>query len=239
MSVSRLRHDFGDLHVLGPIDLEVPTGQFVAVLGPSGCGKSTLLRAIAGLLTPTSGELTNNTRRAGFVFQDSHLLPWRSVLDNVRLPAELEGTDATDQAHALLREVGLAGFESAYPNELSGGMRMRVSLARALVTTPDLLLLDEPFAALDEITRQELDDMLLRLWRHHAMTALFVTHSVAEATYLAERAVVMSRRPGRIVLDTPIGFDGERVPGLRGTPAFAEQSAALFEALIPDDEGAA
>ncbi|MEM8873935.1 MAG: ABC transporter ATP-binding protein [Planctomycetota bacterium] len=239
IDIEGLSHSFANLRAIGPIDLAVPSGQFLAILGPSGCGKSTLLRLIAGLLSPTDGAVETDNRRTGFVFQDSHLLPWRTVLDNVRLPAELEGNDATEHARDLLKEVGLSDFAGAYPNELSGGMRMRVSLARALVTTPELLLLDEPFAALDEITRQELDDMLRRLSVEHAMTTVFVTHSVAEAAYLSERAVVLSPRPGRVVLDVPIELPAQRDASLRGTAEFARQTALLFEALRSDVPGEA
>src|SRR4029077_18227025 len=187
---------------------------------PSGCGKSTLLRLISGLDLPTSGAITvlgrsaaarahdaagerNHGGEIGFVFQDAHLLPWRTVLDNVALPLELRGIareEAEPRARKCIADVELADSAGRFPDELSGGMRMRVSIARALVTEPPLLLLDEPFAALDELTRQRLDERLRELWMRHKTTVIFVTHSLSEAVFLAERAIVMSRRPGRVVL---------------------------------------
>jgi NitT/TauT family transport system ATP-binding protein len=224
------------------IDLDIPRGQFLAILGPSGCGKSTLLRMIAGLDHPTRGEIQlQPVPQAGlsgpgiaYVFQDAHLLPWRTVLRNVTLPLELAGVDRFHRVAAAtesLAAVGLSESLTRYPAQLSGGMRMRVSLARALVTNPNLLLLDEPFAALDEITRQQLDEQLRELWSRRKMTVIFVTHSINEAVYLAERAVVMSKRPGRIVLDREIELPGVRTMNTRGEPAFARESAELLRAL--------
>jgi NitT/TauT family transport system ATP-binding protein len=194
---------------LGPLDLDVPRGEFVSLLGPSGCGKSTALRLIAGLNAPTSGVLQVSHRGSqvraghsiGFVFQEPTLMPWTSVRENVRLPLKL-GHMSTGEANARIAEalaqVGLADFADAFPRELSGGMKMRVSLARALVTDPDLLLMDEPFAALDEITRFRLNNDLLTLWRDLRKTVIFVTHSVFESVYLLQRVIVMTARPGRI-----------------------------------------
>jgi NitT/TauT family transport system ATP-binding protein len=224
----------GKVTAVDHLTLHVPTGQFVAILGPSGCGKSTLLRIIAGLDRADQGAVAVASRNVGYVFQDAHLLPWRNVLTNVSLPLELAGTDKTERlarAARVLRDVGLADFAHRYPAELSGGMRMRVSLARALVTEPGLLLMDEPFAALDEITRQSLDEMLRDLWRKRPMTVLFVTHSIAEATFLAERAVVLTRRPARIVLDHPIDLPPHRTASLRGEPEFARETRTLYDAL--------
>ena len=190
------------------LDLAVAPGEFVALLGPSGCGKSTALRLIAGLADPTAGTIARRPpARPGFVFQDPTLMPWRTVRANVRLPLQMAGTpraEADSRATAALARVGLAGFETAYPRQLSGGMKMRVSIARALVTAPALLLLDEPFAALDEITRPALNDDLLTLWSAERLAVLFVTHSIFESVYLATRVLVMSRRPGRIIADIPI-----------------------------------
>jgi NitT/TauT family transport system ATP-binding protein len=229
--------------VLQDVDLEIEPGSFVALLGPSGCGKSTLLRFVSGLAAPNSGSITlssaNGTPRAtkpklAFVFQDAQLLPWRSVIDNVALPLELQGTsraEARERARRPLSEVELADVLDRFPDQLSGGMRMRVSIARALVTEPALLLLDEPFAALDELTRQRLDERLRRLWLARRMTVVFVTHSLAEAAFLAERALVMSRRPGRIILDQRLDLPEERAMDLRTTPAFVEQTALLYRAL--------
>ena len=225
------------VEALTPVDLDVVAGSFLAVLGPSGCGKSTLLRLIAGLDRATTGTVdTSITDRShiSYVFQDPTLLPWRTVLRNVCLPLELRGNSSV-RSHAVardaLKQVGLADAAERYPAQLSGGMRMRVSLARALATDPTLLLLDEPFAALDEITRQHLDDQLRALWRRRPMTVIFVTHSTTEATYLADRAIVFSSRPGRIVFDTPIDLPPDRSASIRSDPAFARQTRALYDAL--------
>jgi NitT/TauT family transport system ATP-binding protein len=235
---------------LDGIDLVVASGEFLSVLGPSGCGKSTLLRIIAGLTEPTggscelnlkgAGESTLATGRIGFVFQDPTLMPWSTVAGNVELPLRIAGrvrSPERDRAAAALAAVGLAGFERSYPHQLSGGMRMRVSIARALVTEPDLLLLDEPFAALDEITRMALNDDLLRLWQAHRPTILFVTHSVFESVYLSTRIAVLTPRPGRIAADLPVPLAHPRDPALRTTPAYALMcetvSAALAAAMAP------
>jgi NitT/TauT family transport system ATP-binding protein len=225
------------------LDLHVPAGQFLAIIGPSGCGKSTLLRVIAGLDHFDAGKLSmravaepdaETSNRVAYVFQDAHLLPWRSVLRNVALPLELSGVPKQRRLNAAreaITSVGLSDAVDRYPAQLSGGMRMRVSLARALVTDPTLLLLDEPFAALDEITRQQLDDQLRRLWRERGMTVLFVTHSIGEAAFLADRAIVLSRRPARVVLDHALDLPAERTMALRTDPAFARQTRLLFDAL--------
>lgn len=218
------------------VDLEIAAGEFVALLGPSGCGKSTLLRIVAGLDAPDRGalELDGDRERVAFVFQDANLLPWRSVLANVALPLELRGEargEREAKASQALARVGLTDASDRYPAELSGGMRMRASLARALVTSPRLLLLDEPFAALDEITRQRLDDQLRELFLATRMTVLFVTHSTSEAAYLADRAVVLSPRPARVVLDHAIDLPKERTAKLRTEPGFARHVRALSEAL--------
>jgi NitT/TauT family transport system ATP-binding protein len=232
----------GGVEAVRAMDLDVAVGEFVALIGPSGCGKSTLLRMIAGLNAATSGslEIPAATRaRTSFVFQDAHLLPWRNVLRNVMLPLELRGGEASDRAMAALEQVGLAEWAKRYPAELSGGMRMRVSMARALAIEPELLLLDEPFAALDEITRQQLDDQLRALWQRRKMTVLFVTHSIMEAAYLAERAIVLTRRPARIVVDHRLDLPAAREAALRGEPRFAREMARLFEALHRGQEAAA
>ena len=216
--------------VIDGLDLDIAAGSFVALLGPSGCGKSTLLRLVAGLDRPDGGKVVlddpASPARApalAFVFQDAHLLPWRNVLENTALPLELQGVGRAarhDAAIATLSQVGLSDAMTRIPSELSGGMRMRVSLARALVTRPSLLLLDEPFAALDEMTRQRLDDQLRELWAELGMTVVFVTHSVDEAAYLAERAVVLSQRPARVVLDRTLSLPAVRTIALRGEAAF-------------------
>ena len=225
--------------MLQNIDLEIEAGSFVALVGPSGCGKSTLLRFVSGLDAPSSGSVAvsaagSTQSQLAFVFQDAQLLPWRSVLDNVALPLELRGlsrAEARARARAPLAEVELSDVHERFPDQLSGGMRMRVSIARALVTEPGLLLLDEPFAALDELTRQRLDERLRKLWMARRMTVIFVTHALAEAAFLAERALVMSRRPGRIVLDQHLDLPEQRSVELRNEPRFVEQTATLFRAL--------
>jgi NitT/TauT family transport system ATP-binding protein len=233
------------LEALGGVDLAVTRGEFVSLLGPSGCGKSTLLRIVAGLTEPTAGisdlrlgEATAKTGRIGFVFQDPTLMPWSTVAGNVELPFRLAGRVRKPErarVHSALRAVGLGGFEQAYPHQLSGGMRMRVSLARALVTEPALLLLDEPFAALDEITRLTLNDDLLRLWETHRPTILFVTHSVFESVYLSTRIAVMTARPGRIIADLPVGLPQPRERAVRTAPQYGALcetvSAALAHAM--------
>jgi NitT/TauT family transport system ATP-binding protein len=209
---------------LTPIDLSIAGGELVAIVGPSGCGKSTLLRITAGLESPTSGTVTTASDRVGYVFQDPTLLPWRTVQRNVELPAELHGVAKAERrarAADAIALTGLRGFERHRPRALSGGMRMRVSLARALTMRPSIFLFDEPFAALDEITRQRLNDELLAIFTEQRFAGAFVTHSVAEAVYLSTRVVVMSARPGRIVADIPVPFGLPRAPDLRYSPEFA------------------
>jgi NitT/TauT family transport system ATP-binding protein len=227
----------GGVEAIRNMDLDIAAGEFVAILGPSGCGKSTLLRIIAGLDRADAGELAINdggSARTAFVFQDAHLLPWRTVLRNVALPLELwhkPGRQCDARARAAIEQVGLSDAVDRYPAQLSGGMRMRASLARALVNHPELLLLDEPFAALDEITRQHLDDQLRELWSRRRMTTIFVTHSIIEAAFLADRAIVLTRRPARVVLDHPLDLPDERTPALRTDPHFAREMRKLYEAL--------
>lgn len=237
----------GGVVAVDEISLSVPAGQFLAILGPSGCGKSTLLRMIAGLDSPDSGSILAHTAQAGrraiaYVFQDAHLLPWRNVLRNVELPLELMGISRAERcaaATAAIEQVGLSDAVWRYPAQLSGGMRMRVSLARALVTNPQLLLLDEPFAALDEITRQQLDEQLHELWYARGMTVIFVTHSIIEAAFLAQRAIVLSRRPARMILDHTLALPARRTGGLRTEPVFAREMRALYEALERGERGGA
>jgi NitT/TauT family transport system ATP-binding protein len=206
------------------VDLSVAGGEFVTVVGPSGCGKSTLLRIASGLETASGGRTTVTSERIGYVFQDATLLPWRSVRRNVELLTELHGTpkaERTAKARAAIDLVGLNGFEQHLPRQLSGGMRMRVSLARSLTLDPKLFLFDEPFGALDEITRERLNDELLRLFAQQGFAGLFITHSVAEAVYLSTRVVVMSGRPGSIVGTFAVPFDLPRDPDLRFTAEYA------------------
>ncbi|MBR1242587.1 ABC transporter ATP-binding protein [Bradyrhizobium sp. AUGA SZCCT0240] len=233
---------------LGPFDLDVKRGEFVSLLGPSGCGKSTALRLIAGLTTPSSGVVAvshhaNETRAGhdiGFVFQEPTLMPWASVQDNVRLPLKLAGmatTEADRRISEALAQVALSEFAAAYPRELSGGMKMRVSLARALVTRPDILLMDEPFAALDEITRFRLNNDLLELWRKLNMTVIFVTHSVFESVYLSQRVVVMSSRPGRVSAEFRIDTPEPRVEDFRMSASYAAYCREVSQALVPSYSG--
>ena len=224
------------LVVIENLDLKIDAGEFLAILGPSGCGKSTLLRMIAGLSAPDAGRMIIEPAqlKTGFVFQDAHLLPWRTVLDNAALPLELMGAGRDEryaQARAVLSQVGLAEAESRYPAQLSGGMRMRVSLARALVTEPRLLLLDEPFAALDEITRFHLEAQLRELWRRRGMTVVFVTHSISEAAFLATRAIVLARREGRVKLDRRLELPVERANDLRSDPRLGQEMKLLMGAM--------
>ena len=230
---------------LSAVDLVVAPGELFVLLGPSGCGKTTLLRMVAGLTPPSRGTLRwwgagrpprDAAHRLAMVFQSPTLMPWARVQANVRLPLDLDHVargEGDARARAALAGVGLADAARKYPHELSGGMQMRVSIARALAVRPTLLLLDEPFGALDEFTRHRLDDELLALWRAHALTILFVTHGIQEAVYLATRVVVLAARPGRIIADVPIAFDAPRTPALRGTPAFAAYCARL-SALVAD-----
>jgi len=233
-------------HALAGLDLEVRAGEFLALLGPSGCGKSTALRIIAGLSEPTEGAVewaanatsAGNENRIGFVFQEPTLMPWANVFNNVLLPLNLHGAPASQAAgrvDAVLGRVGLQQFGRAYPRELSGGMRMRVSIARALVTEPELLLMDEPFAALDEITRFKLNDDLLQMWQALRTTVVFVTHSVFESVYLSNRVVVMGARPGRVLTELAIDAPYPREQNFRTSSeyvAFCRQaSAALAEAM--------
>jgi len=233
----------GGVPAVDGIDLSISPGEFLAILGPSGCGKSTLLRLIARLDRPTDGTIArdhsqpsaDDRSEIAYVFQDAYLLPWRNLLRNVALPLELMGinkTERLDAARKAIEQVGLADAMTRYPAQLSGGMRMRASLARALVTRPKLLLLDEPFAALDEITRSRLDEQLRQLWIDTGATVLFVTHSVSEAAFLADRAVVLTKRPARVVIDIPIDLPRDRTAELRTDPLFARQMRVLTEALM-------
>jgi NitT/TauT family transport system ATP-binding protein len=238
LDLTNVRRVFDDLVVIESLDLRVEASEFLAILGPSGSGKSTLLRMIARLAEPDAGRITFHPDaerfQTAFVFQDAHLLPWRTVLDNAALPLELMGMGREQRyhrAHAALKQVSLLDAESRYPAQLSGGMKMRVSLARALVTEPRLLLLDEPFAALDEITRFRLDNQLRELWRLRAMTVVFVTHSISEAAFLANRAIVLSRRGGRIQLDRRLELPPERNDDLRTDPRLGREMKILLEAM--------
>jgi NitT/TauT family transport system ATP-binding protein len=220
---------------------DIREGEFVSLLGPSGCGKSTALRIIAGLLDPSTGEVTWRDRAAqgvsgeiGFVFQEPTLMPWASVAGNVYLPLKIAGrgrAEVMPRIREALARVGLEAFENAFPRELSGGMKMRVSIARALVTAPKLLLMDEPFAALDEITRFRLNNDLLGLWAAMRQTVVFVTHSVFESVYLSSRIVVMTQRPGRVFAEIPIDAPYPRNEAFRTSPEYAALCRKVSEAL--------
>ena len=225
------------------VDLDVRRGEFLSLLGPSGCGKSTILRLLSGLTGSSSGWInwSGEERELGFVFQEPTLMPWATVFNNVWLPLRLKGRSrkqATGAIEDALEKVGLAGFAKSYPRELSGGMKMRVSIARALVTRPALLLMDEPFAALDEITRNKLNDDLIALKCELDATVIFVTHSVYESVYLSDRIVVMAPRPGRVVAEIEIPEPLPRTEEFRLTPLYAERcretSAALHRAMQLD-----
>lgn len=204
LKLNGVSKNYNSLAVLAPLDLEIKQGEFLALVGPSGCGKSTLLKIIAGLETADTGTIEQNLPRRGLVFQEASLLPWRDAQGNVELPLEIAGLPRAQRrarALAMLERLGLAGFERARPHQLSGGMAMRVALARALVTSPELLLLDEPFAALDEFTRMRLQQELLGLYGAEKTTVVFVTHNLFEAAFLASRILVFSARPGRILTE--------------------------------------
>lgn len=235
-----------DRDVVSDININIAQGSFVSLVGPSGCGKSTLLRMLAGLLQPTKGEIfwvgSNDARPAdlGFVFQDATLLPWASVAENVYLPLKLKGITreaAEPDIDGALERVGLRDAAAKLPHELSGGMAMRVSIARALVTEPPVLLMDEPFAALDEFAREKLDDDLLTLWRELGWTVIFVTHSVYESVYLSERILVMGTdgdaagKPGRIVADLPIDAPYPRGLAFRQSQTYFDHCRTLSRAL--------
>ena len=233
------KHFPSGVQALRDLNLEISRSQFVSIVGPSGCGKSTFLRLVAGLDAPTSGQLRvsdHDPLGLAFVFQDATLLPWRSVERNVTLPLELRRQ--ADDAHVAqtLDLVGLTDFAAAYPAQLSGGMRMRVSIARALVTRPQILLLDEPFGALDEITRQRLNEELSRLWQEDRWTGLFVTHNVSEAVFLSQRVLVLSARPGRLLADIPIPFPYPRSPYLRSAPEFIRLVNGISRPLARADD---
>ena len=228
-----------------PVDLTVQQGEFVTLLGPSGCGKSTLLKMVAGLLGPSDGrillwrkpvdEVESTGHRLSFVFQEATLMPWARVQSNVRLPLDLAGVpraEADARVAGALAMVGLDKFAGSLPRELSGGMQMRVSIARGLVTEPTLLLMDEPFGALDEITRNKLDSDLLDLWQRKKLTVIFVTHSIYEAVYLSTRVVVMAARPGRVVEEVRIDEPYPRGPGFRVSTEFSRYAKTLQDSLL-------
>jgi NitT/TauT family transport system ATP-binding protein len=231
----------GTLAALGPVSFTIETGSFVALLGPSGCGKSTLIRVIAGLQKPSSGDvrvddgfITEPHDGVGMMFQDSNLMPWRSVYDNIALPLELRGISRKEQSkrvHTLLPGLGLEEFSESYPGNLSGGMAQRTALGRVLIQQPKVLLLDEPFGALDAMTREKISLDLLRVWADFKQTVLMVTHDINEAVLLADRILVMSQRPGRLVADIEVPLERPRKLEMVYTTPFVETAREVREAI--------
>ena len=248
LSVSRLSKSFGDLDALRGISLGVERGEFISVVGPSGCGKTTFLRIVAGLEQATAGEVSIDGRIVdgpgtdrGFVFQNDSLLPWRTVLTNAMIGREIAGSVGPDdrkRTMELLKLVGLEGFENYHPRQLSGGMRQRVNLARALAIDPEILLMDEPFAALDAQTREIMQSELLRIWERGQKTVLFVTHQIDEAVFLSDRVLVFARRPGRIQAEVPIPLPRPRNLAIKRTPEFVALVDRIWR-MIEDDVRAA
>ncbi len=235
LSFNHISHTFPDgTFTLDDVTFGLDRGEFVTIVGPSGCGKSTLLRIASGLLDPTEGTVDCDRDRLGYVFQDATLLPWRTVQGNVELLAELHGVGKEERrklAADAIELVGLVGFEGHYPKSLSGGMRMRASLARTLTLSPPLFLFDEPFGAVDEITREHLNEETQLLFVSEGFAGMFITHSIGEAVFMSTRVLVMSARPGRIVAEYEIPFEYPRKPELRFDPEFAKLSGEISLAL--------
>lgn len=226
------------VHALGPVDITIRDGEFVCIVGPSGCGKSTFLRMVAGLIRPSEGSVEFTTRRpsqaTAMVFQDYSLFPWKRVLDNVRYGLDLQGVkrkEGNARAMVYLDKLGLGERAKSWPDTLSGGMKQRVAIARALTVEPEILLMDEPFAALDAQMRQVLQDELLQLWQADRRTVLFITHSLDEALLLGDRVLVMSARPGRIIADITVPFERPRTNQIRETTEFQQLTAELWKLL--------
>jgi len=231
-------NDNGGLQALTDLTFDVHPREFICILGPSGSGKTTLLRVLAGLLPPSSGEVCFLTEQApliGYVFQQANLMPWRSAMENIMLPLEMQGVpleNARRRAAELIELTGLKGFEDSWPRDLSGGMAQRVAIARALIQDPDLLLLDEPFGSLDELTRDRMGEELLDLWQNRRSTVLMVTHSVSEALLLSDRVLVLTPRPGQLALDYPVTLERPRCEEMRYTAQFGEMAKELRAAII-------
>jgi NitT/TauT family transport system ATP-binding protein len=230
----------GVVHALCDLTFNLPHNGFVSLIGPSGSGKSTLLRVLAGLVPPTNGEVHFNTSqpKVGMVFQKANLMPWRRVLGNITLPLELGGLPQETilaRAQELIKLVGLEGFERAYPRDLSGGMAQRVAIARSLMQDPDILLLDEPFGALDALTRERMGDELLHIWHARRKTVLLVTHSIPEAVYLSDQVLVLSSRPGSIILDLPVDLPRPRTDEMRYSDTFSTLTHTLRDTLQEDN----
>jgi len=247
LQVSDLEVNFvdsdGSLEVLDKISFSIARNAFVCVVGPSGGGKSTLLRALAGLIQPTGGEVnfpgkTESKAKTGLVFQKPNLLPWRTLRENISLPLEIDhrpAAEIADLTQDMIRLVGLEGFEKSYPHELSGGMAQRVAIARCLVQDPEILLLDEPFGQLDALTRERMGDELLRIWNERRKTVLMVTHSISEAIFLADRVLVLTSRPARLIMDLPVALPRPRTDAMRYLPEFNEASRLLHDQLKGSD----
>ena len=236
----------GEVTALDGLDITFPSGSFTALIGPSGCGKSTLLRLIADVFPPSDGTIrigdhapgiARRSHEIGFVFQDPTLLPWRSVIENVRLPLEVAGIPPARDPGALVTLVGLSGFEEARPAQLSGGMQQRVAIARALALDPKVLLMDEPFGALDEITRQRMNLELLRIWKDTGTTAVLVTHSIAEAVFMADTVIVLAANPGRVARVIEVDLPRPRRLEMMREGAFNALENAVREALFADEPG--
>ena len=230
----------GVVHALQDLNFSLAPNEFVSLIGPSGSGKSTLLRVLAGLIPPTHGTYAYNQRqpKVGLVFQKANLMPWRRVIDNVGLPLELQGVPSDQiesRARELIQLVGLEGFEQAYPRDLSGGMAQRVAIARSLMQDPDVLLLDEPFGSLDDLTRERMGDELLHIWQARRKTVLMVTHSISEAVYLSDRVLVLSPRPGMIKLDLTIDLPRPRTSHMRAASEFSALAQTLRESLRDEE----
>jgi len=227
----------GGLHALDNIAFDMRPREFVCVLGPSGSGKTTLLRILAGLIKPTSGSFTfghGEQPSIGMVFQGSNLMPWRTVIENIKLPLEVKNADETSaraKAHEMIELVGLQGFEDSLPRDLSGGMAQRVAIARALIHDPDLLLLDEPFASLDAMTRERMWTELSRIWQAHQKTVIMVTHSINESLFLADRVLVLTQRPGKIKMDVEVDLPRPRKDDIRYTSRFGKLARKLRGAI--------
>jgi NitT/TauT family transport system ATP-binding protein len=232
----------GGLQALVDVNFEVAPQEFLCIVGPSGCGKTTLLKLLAGLRTPTRGEvyfegerMTQPRRKIGFVFQDANLMPWRTVRENIALPLELQGNgdeDIGDRTQEFIDLVGLSSFEGNYPRDLSGGMAQRVAIARALIHHPDILLLDEPFGSLDALTREKMEDELMRIWEVQKVTVIMVTHSISEAVLVSDRVLVLSPRPGTVRLDLPNVLERPRNISMTHTKVFGEVANQVREAIV-------
>lgn len=235
LELKNIQKKFDEREVLSSVNLQLQAGEFLCLLGPSGCGKSTLLRLMAGLEEPSAGEIKRTSSEFGFVFQEAQLLAWRNVLENTRLPLELQKKlsleEQNKKTHAVIEKVQLKGSDTLYPHELSGGMKMRVSIARALSSSPKVLFMDEPFSALDEVTRFSLQKQLRELCEKENLTVVFVTHSTYEAAFLADRVLMMSTKQGQFILNEKLSYTQARAEGLRTSPEYQTVIAKLSQKM--------